>query len=80
MIIESFALFHYKFKGMIFNFVQRNIPNTMTCTFEVHATNEEGERFLADDDNYNDAFFTGRHIFILRRTKELQDARQQCVQ
>jgi|GEM_PF-2745834 len=80
MIIESCALFHFKIKGMIFDYVQRNRKNSIVCTFEIHATNEEGERFLADEDNYNDAFFAGRNIFILIRTKELEDASKLCIQ
>jgi hypothetical protein len=80
MISEYFALFHFEFKDLIFNFIQKNMKHTMVTIFEVHATNEQGEEFLCDEDNYNDAFFAGKHIFILMRTKELEDARKLCIQ
>jgi len=71
--VNNEILFSFDYHEFNFLYVQRHKIHTMICTMEIHATSPKGEEFLADEDNYNDAFQAGRSIFIQINTERLRN-------
>ena len=73
-------MFDFEYKNLKFSYVSKFFQKKYTVSIEIHANCPQGEEFLINEDNYEDAFFAGKHIFTLIRTKELEDARKLCIQ
>jgi len=72
-IMNNKILFDFEYNNLKFIYVQRTKSHSMVCTMEVHATCAKGEEFLANDDNYDDAFSAAREIFIQLNTERLMN-------
>jgi hypothetical protein len=72
MEIKYSHLFDFEYKNLKFSYVSKFFQKKYTVSIEIHANCPQGEEFLIDEDNYEDAFKAGREIFLQLRKEELE--------
>jgi hypothetical protein len=73
MNIKKYShLFDFEYKNLKFSYVLKFFQNTAAVSVEIHANCSQGEEFLINENNYEDAFTVGRDIFLQLRKEELE--------